>query len=103
FHSMTGQALGVVISNLALERLVWIVAGRAAYPAVVRVTLAVEDAVRLKADVIDRHGLENAKLIVAPVAGGAKILCQLIAAEDAGVVNQVGARLAFLGCRDMGA
>src|SRR5436305_8593723 len=98
---MAGQALGIVIGNLALERLVRIVAGRATYAAVIRVTLAVEDTVRLKADVVDLHRLENAKLIVASMTGGTKVLRQLVAAEAFGIVNQVRAGITLLGRRDM--
>ena len=90
-RSMTRQALAVVISNLTLERCVGIVTSGAAYAAVIRIALAVKDAVRLKADVVDLHAPEKAELIAAAMTGGAKFLGQFIATEPAGVKDQVAA------------
>ena len=73
-RSMTGQTLAVVISNLSLERRVGIVTSSAAYAAVIRIALAVKDAVRLKADIVDLHASEQAELIAAAMARGAKFL-----------------------------
>src|SRR5947208_1628042 len=62
FHCMTGRTLGVIKSDVALERLVRVVASRATDSPVVRVTLAVKDAVRLKAHVVDLHALQHIEL-----------------------------------------
>src|SRR6185295_8080124 len=51
FSRVAGEALLIVKSYVLAQRLVGIVAGRAGYAAIIRVTLAVEDAVRLKADI----------------------------------------------------
>jgi len=91
FRSVAGQALAIVIGNLTLERCVGIVTARAAYAAVIRITLAVKDAVRLKADIVDLHAPEKAKLIAAAMTRGAKFLGQFIATKSTGVKDQVAA------------
>src|SRR5262245_18094415 len=55
FSSMASEALLVVKRYVLIQRLVRIVAGRAGYAAIIRVTLAVEDAIRLKADIVNLH------------------------------------------------
>ncbi len=94
---MAGHALRVIISSILFDRLVRVVTGGATYSAIIRVALAVKYAVRLEPDVVDLHALEQAELIVAPVAGGAKILRQLVAAEPFGIEDQFSVGL-FLLC-----
>jgi hypothetical protein len=62
-------------------------ARHATYPAVVRITFAVEDTIRLKPDVVHRHALKQRKLIIATMTGRAKILREFIAAESTGIEN----------------
>jgi hypothetical protein len=84
-----------------LERFMRVVAGGATDPPVIGVTFAVEDAVGLEADVVDPQTSEQGKLIAHAMAGGAEILCQLVAAEAGRIEDQFGARLPRLARRDM--
>lgn len=93
FRRVTCDALRIIISAILLKRVVRIMARRATYSAVVRVTLAVEDPVGLIANVVNRQTLKQRELIVNPMTGGAKILGQFVAAEPTWVENQLGAGL----------
>ena len=90
---VTCDALRIIIGAILLKRLVRIMARRATYAAVVRVTLAVEDPVGLKANVVDLQTLKQRELIVDPMTGGTKLLGQFVAAEPTWVKNQLGAGL----------
>ena len=91
FRYMAGQALRIIMSRVLPERFVRIMACCAGYPAIIRIALAVKDAVRLKADIVDLHAPEKAELIAPAMTRGAKFLGQFIAAEPAGVKDQVAA------------
>src|ERR1044072_6014184 len=69
-----------------------IVTGDTTYLALVRVTLAVENPVRLKANVVDLHALQQRELIGATMARGAELLRQLVAAQPARIENRRPAR-----------
>src|SRR5688500_12472602 len=60
-----------------------------------------EDSVRLKADVVDLHTLEQPKLIIASMTRGTKVLRQFISTEPARIVDQFGARLFGVGRFDV--
>ena len=90
-HCVASQALRIIMSRVLFERLVRIMACCAGYPAIIRIALAVKDAVRLKADIVDLHAPEKAELIAPAMTRGAKFLGQFIAAEPAGVKDQVAA------------
>src|SRR5262245_48919150 len=74
---MTGHAFRVVISLVLCRRFMRVVTRRAAYPAIIGVTFAAEDAVRLKAyavhtDPLRRHDY----LFCAAMTGAAEVLGQ---------------------------
>src|SRR5215813_7458608 len=56
---VTGQAFRVVISCVMRRRFMRVVTRRAAYPAIVGVTFAAEDAIRLKADAVHAYSLRR--------------------------------------------
>src|SRR5262245_32758528 len=93
---MAGHALRVVVSRVLIERFVRVVAGGAAYAAVIRITLAVKNPVGLETDVVHSHPFERGELACAAVTGGAEILRQFVAAEPRGVEDQFGVRLSRL-------
>src|ERR1044071_9541945 len=86
---MTLQTALIVISSVFSERLVRIVTRRAAYPAIIRITLAVKNTVRLKTHVVDFHALQQRKLFRATMTRCAKLLRQLIATQLLGLVNRL--------------
>ena len=88
FSRMAGETLLIVNSRVLGQRLVGIVTGRAAYASIIRVTLAVEDAVRLKAHIVDFHAAQQTKLIAAAMTRGAKFLTQFITAESGRVEDE---------------
>src|SRR5689334_1849345 len=98
---MTLQTSLVVISCVFPERLVRIVTRRTAYPAIVRVTLAVKNPVRLKTHVVDLHALQQRKLFRTTMTRSAKLLRQLIATQQAGIVNRLRGCVASFDGRDV--
>jgi hypothetical protein len=98
---VAGEAFLIVKTYVLDQRLVGIVASRAAYAAIIRVTLAVEDAVRLKADIVNLHAAQQTELIATAVTGGAKILSQFITAEAGRVEDQGSPRFTLPDGRDM--
>jgi hypothetical protein len=54
---MAGHTLRVIVTSVQLERFVGIMTCGTTYSAIVGVTLAVEDAIRLKPNVVDLHAL----------------------------------------------
>jgi hypothetical protein len=68
---------------------------RAANPSIVRITLAVKNAVRLKTYVVDFQTLQQRELFSATMTSGAEVLRQLIATQEFGIVNRLLGRLAF--------
>jgi hypothetical protein len=84
---MTLQTPPIVISRVFSEGLVRIVTGRAAYVPIVRITLAVKNTVRLKTHVVDFHALQQRKLFSPTMTPSAKLLRQLIATQQSGIVN----------------
>src|SRR5215471_2071971 len=101
FARMTGEALLIVRSRVLAERLVRIVTGGAGYAAIIRVTLAVKDAVGLKADIVNLHAAQQTELIAAAMAGGAKFLSQFITAEVGRVEDYAPSGLTLPDCVDM--
>ena len=101
FSRVAGEALLIVRSHVLAQRFVGIVAGGAGYAPIIRVTLAVEDAVGLKADIVNLHAAQQTELITAAMTGGAKILSQFITAEAGRVEDQSSSFFALLDCRDM--
>src|SRR6185437_13597624 len=91
---MTFQTALVVISSILPERLMRIVTRRAAYPAIIRITLAVKNTIRLETHVVDFHALQQRKLFRAAMARRAKLLRQLIATQQAGIVDRLRGRVA---------
>ena len=98
---MTRQTLLVVISGILSERFMRIMTRDTTYLAFVRVTLAVEDAIRLKTNVVDLHALQQRKLIAAPMTRGAKLLRQFVAAQPPGIEDRRPARLPIFDRRDV--
>src|SRR5262245_39957878 len=79
---VTGQAFRVVISLVMRRRFMRVVTRRAAYPAIVGVTFASEDAIWLEADAVHAYPLRrHDNFFGASMAGAAKVLAQPIAAE----------------------
>src|SRR5262249_28372353 len=101
FRRVAGEALLVVNSYVLAQRLVGIVAGRAGYATIIRVTLAMKDAVRLKADIVNFHAAQQTELIAAAMTSGAQFLSQFITAEAGRVEDQLPSRLALPDCLDM--
>ena len=95
---MARRALCVVVFAVKLERLVRVMTRSATYAAVVRITLAVEDAIRLKSDVVDLHALEQTILVVASMTGTAKVLRQLVTTQAARVENKLCVGLSAACC-----
>jgi hypothetical protein len=89
FSRMASEALLIVRSRVLAQRLMGIVAGRAGYAAIIRVTLAVEDAVRLKANIVNLHATQQTELIAAAMTRGAEFLSQFITAEAGRVEDQL--------------
>jgi hypothetical protein len=89
FSRVAGEALLIVKSYVLPQWLVGIVAARAGYAPIIRVTLAVEDAVRLKANIVNLHAAQQTELIATAMTGGAKLLSQFIAAETSRVEDQL--------------
>ena len=58
------------------------------YLALVRVTLTVENSIRLKSNVVDLHALQQRELIAATMTRGAKLLRQLVATQPPGIENR---------------
>src|SRR5262245_24194977 len=83
--SMTRQTLVVIKAGIVFGVLVGIMTCNATYPFVIGVTFALEDAVRLKSDVVNLHTSELRKLLIPAMTGSAKILRYFIAAEPCGV------------------
>jgi len=81
FSRVAGEALLIVKRYVLSQRFVGIVAGGAGYAAIIRVTLAVKDAVRLKADIVNLHAAQQTEFIATAMTSGAKFLSQFIAAE----------------------
>ena len=65
---MARKTLLIVRSYVLAQWLVRIVARRAGYATIIRVTLAVKDAVRLKADIVNLHAAQQTELLTASVA-----------------------------------
>src|SRR5215510_7636607 len=79
---VTGQAFRVVISFVMRRRFMRVVTRRAAYPAIVGVTFAAEDAIRLEADAVYADALRRHDyLLGAAMTGAAEVLGQSIAAQ----------------------
>jgi hypothetical protein len=98
---VAGEALLVVRSYVLAQRFVGIVAGGAGYAAIIRVTLTVEDPVRLKADIVNLHAAQQTELVATAMTGGAKILSQFITAEAGRVEDQRAPWFTLPDCRDM--
>jgi hypothetical protein len=101
FSRVAGEALLIVKSYVLPQRLVGIVAARAGYAAIIRVTLTVKDAVRLKADIVNLHAAQQTELIATAMTGGAKFLSQFITAEARRVEDQLCAWLTLPDGLDM--
>src|SRR5262249_61445830 len=78
FRRVAGEALLVVNSYVLAQRLVGIVAGRAGYAAILRVTLALKKAVRLKADIVNFPACQQTQPLPAPMTGGATFPSEFI-------------------------
>jgi len=79
---VTGHAFRVVIGLVARRRVVRVVACATAYPAIVGVTFAAEDAIGLKADAVHADPLRRHDYFFgAAMTGAAEVLCQPVAAE----------------------
>src|ERR1044072_1887572 len=98
---MTLQTSLIVISCVLTERLLRIVTRDAADISIVRITLALKNPVRLKTNVVDFQTLQQRKLFRAAMTRCTKMLRQLIATEQTGIVNRLRRRIAFLHRRDM--
>src|ERR1041385_198583 len=98
---MAFQTALIIISSVFSERFVRIVARRAAYPAIIRITLAVKNTVRLKTHIVDFHALQQRKLFRTTMTRRAKLLRQLIATQQSGIVNRLRRRFACFDGRDV--
>ena len=102
FGRVAGEALLIVKSYVLAQRLVGIVAAPCRlcgdHPVV---TLAVEDAVRLKADIVNLHAAQQTELIATAMTGGAKFLSQFITAEAGRVEDQRCSWFTLPDCPDM--
>ena len=99
---MTRQTLLVVISRIIFsERFVRIVTGDTTYLALVRITLAVKNAIRLKTNVVDAHALQQRELIAATMTRSAKLLRQLVATQPPGIEDRRPARLSIFDRRNV--
>src|SRR5215468_397009 len=78
-----------------------VMASGATYAAIIRVALAVKYAIRLEADVVDFHALQQGKLLVAAMTGSAKLLRQFVATKPRRIENQLCASLTCLNCCHM--
>src|SRR5215831_19202392 len=97
---VTGQAFRVVISLVMGHRLMGVVTSHAAYPAIIGVTFAAEDAIRLKAYAVHADPLwRHDYLFGAAMTGAAEVLAQLIAAEPSWIEDLVLIRLGGFACR----
>jgi hypothetical protein len=74
---------------------------RAAYVSIVRITLAVEDTIRLKTNVVDLHTLQQREFFSATMTCSAKALRQLIAVEQSGIVDGLVWRVTCFDGRDV--
>src|SRR3569832_862396 len=61
-EGVTLQTSLIVVSRVFTQRLMRIVTRDAAYVSIVRITLAVKDTIRLKANVVDPHTLQQRQL-----------------------------------------
>jgi hypothetical protein len=92
FRSLTSECVTlqtslVVISRVFSEWLMRVVTRNAAYFSIVRITLAVENTIRLKTNIVDLHTLQQREFLSATVACSAKVLRQFIAPEQSGIVD----------------
>src|SRR5215470_10428978 len=91
---VTGQAFRVVISLVMRRRLMRVVTGHAANPAIIGVTFAAEDAIRLKAYAVHADPLwRHDYLFGAAMTCAAEVLAQFIAAEPSRIEDLVLIRL----------
>src|SRR5262245_19176197 len=74
-----------------------IVARSAAYPAIIRVTLAMKDPVWLEPNIVNFHLFEQSKFVAASMTRAAEVLRQLIAIQPARVENKFCCWLSRLG------
>src|SRR5262245_50625593 len=99
---VTGQAFRVVISFVMRRRFMRVVTRRAAYPAIVGVTFAAENAIRLEADAVHAYSLRRHDyLLGAAMTGAAEVLAQSIAAEPRRVEYLILVRQSLLTCGDV--
>ena len=98
---MTLQTSLVVVSRVFTKRLVRVVTRNTAYISIVRITLAVENTIRLKTNVVELHTVQQREFFSATVTRGAEVLRQFIAIEQSGIVDRLGGRVACLDCRDV--
>ena len=84
----------VVIRRIFSQWLVRVMTRRAAYLSIVRITLAVEDAVRLKTNVVEFQTLQQREFFSATMTSGAEVLRQLVATQKFGIVNRLLGRFA---------
>src|SRR5262245_17713636 len=79
-----------------------VVTRRTAYPAIVGVTFAAEDAIRLEADAVHAYSLRSHDyLLGAAMTGAAKVLGQFIAAEPRRVEYLILILQSLLTCGDV--
>src|SRR5262249_24985444 len=98
---MARQAFRVVEGRVLLERFVRVMAGGAAYAAVILITLPVKNTVGLETDVIQTHVFQRGDLAGPAMAGGAEILRQFVPAESRWIEDKFGVRLSGKACGDV--
>src|SRR5215213_3801263 len=98
---MTFETALVVVSGVFAKRLVRVMTRRAAYLAIVRVTLAVKNTIGLEANVVELHALQQRKLFRASMTCGAELLRQLVAAHQPGIEDRLRRRVPSLNGRDV--
>src|SRR5574338_289344 len=98
---MTLQAPLIVVGRIFPQRLMRVVTGRTTYLPIIRITLTVKDAIRLKANVVDFHALQQRELISAAMTQSAKLLRQFITAQQFRIVDAGGRQFTFSDSRDV--
>src|SRR6185369_15275767 len=86
---MTPQTSLVVVSRVFTERLVRVVTRNTAYLSIVRITLAVENTIRLKTNVVDLHTLQQRELFSAAMTRRTKLLRQFITTHQPGIEDRL--------------
>src|SRR6185369_7663523 len=98
---MTLQTSLIVVSRVFAKRFVRVVTRRTAYVSIVRITLAVKNTIRLEANIVDLHALQQRELFGATMTCSAELLRQLVATHQPGIEDRLRRRIACFDRRDV--